>query len=732
MNRSALSGVIQPGEPATEDEDLLYDVLDRALSHLEEGLSVDVEEMISGHAHLRERAVEMVRLASRVGFGAGRALPTVSGYTLMGELGQGGMGAVYLARQERIGGRLVALKVLPPASGLSQRARRRFSGEALAIGRLRHPNIVAIHDVIDNDIVLAYAMEWVEGQSLSQLIREQAAGNKPLDIGYVCRLGISIARALDAVHRAGLIHRDVKPSNILIRNDGTPLLSDFGLVREADSTMTQPGQFAGTVGYASPEQLRGQQNAIDVRSDVYSLGVTLFHALAMQLPYESTEPVAILGEFQRGPRVTLRGANSRIPRDLETIINKAMELGPGDRYPSAAELAADLERLVAFQPIHARRANVLTRVTRMVRRHRGAAVGLAAGSFLSLALAAAMVVYIFLVPGWVADHLAEASVALLDSIFAANIYSREFLEEYTPHRVGAASLQEPLEHYDAALRWTPFDDELRLERGVIEWAYRSASQAPLESSWPSGGEGSDSVDATDLRLAGLRAYLIGDIDSALANWTKYESQRDMARNDDPLVNAAMGIVLLAREEPAKAYPRLRDAVQAFPDVGFLTVYLADAAVQCGDLEQAGQLLRRARSMARLDTHHGWERVQGNFLAAQGHDVEAEAEYKRAMLNNLVAAVQYARFLERRGRMWEAVQVYYHTHLEVLDMRRLARDFIAAVDRWLASLNPDERGRVLRSASGEPTSPRGSTGSIIRACQAAKSRFGPANSTPPHE
>ena len=288
------------------------------------------------------------------------------------------MGTVYLARQESLGGRPVALKVLPASMGLSHRARERFVNEARAIGRLHHPNIVAVYDVVQEGGVCAYAMEWIDGTSLAAWIGERSdetvrhggtatqggeEGTRPQSeaashIPFVCRTGMAIARALAAVHAAGLLHRDIKPSNILLRRDPGapgPLLADFGLVRETDSSLhTQDGQFAGTVAYAPPEQLRGETAAIDVRSDIYALGVTLYHALALRLPFEQRAVAAMIRKIETGQAAGLRKLNPRVPRDLETITAKAMDADPARRYQTADELANDLERLLSFQPIRPR------------------------------------------------------------------------------------------------------------------------------------------------------------------------------------------------------------------------------------------------------------------------------------------------------------------------------------------------------------------------------------------
>ncbi|HWL93155.1 MAG TPA: serine/threonine-protein kinase [Phycisphaerae bacterium] len=365
-----------------EAQRFLDDVFERAVRLVEDGVAPEVDALIDGHDALRAEVERLIWLAQHVAMAPGSRLPAFAGFTVLQELGRGGMGAVYLARQESLGGRPVALKVLPQSAGLSSRARDRFLVEARAIAKLRHPNVVAVHDVVQQDGVCAYAMEWVDGTSLASLIDfltaqftaggtrtrdgatmehiraglgNEAGLNEASPVVFFVRIGLAMARALAVVHKAGLLHRDVKPSNILLRRDGTPLLADFGLVKDADSSLhTQAGQFAGTVAYAPPEQLRGETEAIDARSDVYALGVTLYHALALKLPFEAREPAGMLRRIEFGAALPLRAVNPRVPRDLETIVAAAMEADPARRYQSADEMADDLERLLSFQPIRAR------------------------------------------------------------------------------------------------------------------------------------------------------------------------------------------------------------------------------------------------------------------------------------------------------------------------------------------------------------------------------------------
>ena len=268
-------------------------------------------------------------------------------YELQSKLGAGGMGVVYRAL-DRISGGPVALKVLHGPMG---RAGERFRSEIRALARFRHPHIVAVHEVVRSANALAYAMEFVEGPTLQGVIdaarepesrraarREHApflcGHDEPAYADLLCRCGIAVGRALQSMHEAGLVHRDVKPSNILLRKDGRPLLSDFGLVLAEDEPgLTITEQFLGTTVYAAPEQLAGHRRDVGPRSDVYALGVTLYHALKGHAPFPRGSPVETLARITRdGERVAVPRLQVGTPTSARVALSWS---APGGRITAA-------------------------------------------------------------------------------------------------------------------------------------------------------------------------------------------------------------------------------------------------------------------------------------------------------------------------------------------------------------------------------------------------------------
>lgn len=358
-----------PPELDPEDQTQLDELFEAVLLKLADGAPIDIDALLAGRSHLRSQAQRLVELAREIAAAEAPRMPAkpvpVAGYSILEELGRGGMGIVYKARQEALG-RTVALKVLPPALLMSSSSRERFVREAQTLARIHHHNVIAIYDVVASEHVFAYAMEWIEGEDLGQAIARSSLGPDP---SVVARIGAAVASALESVHALGLVHRDIKPSNILLRKDGTPVLTDFSLVRDSElSSHTATGLFLGTLAFAAPEQLRGEHANVGPWSDIFSLGATLHVALTGRTPFGSTSTAEVLRRATLGIRTPLRRVNPGVPRDFETIVAKTLESDPTRRYATANELAADLERLLRKEPIHARPVGAFGRMQRWMER----------------------------------------------------------------------------------------------------------------------------------------------------------------------------------------------------------------------------------------------------------------------------------------------------------------------------------------------------------------------------
>jgi predicted Ser/Thr protein kinase len=257
------------------------------------------------------------------------------GYTIESLLGRGGMGSVYLATHRRLG-RKVALKVIAADLARDEGFRARFLRESQLAASLDHPNVIPIYDADEVDGVLYLAMRYVSGPSLQALVRER----ERLSPEETLRVAEQIGGALDAAHTAGLVHRDVKPANILVAEPGDhAYLCDFGLAKRTSSEgVTRTGSFLGTVDYCSPEQIEGRP--VDGRSDLYSLGCVLFHCLTGRPPYERESDFAVLEAHLRDPPPSLRAKRADLADALDPVIATATAKDPGDRFDKGGALAA--------------------------------------------------------------------------------------------------------------------------------------------------------------------------------------------------------------------------------------------------------------------------------------------------------------------------------------------------------------------------------------------------------
>jgi len=290
-------------------------------------------------------------------------------YKLIRRLGEGGMGVVYLAEQESLG-RHVALKVIRSDRLGSPEIAARFSREARIIAGIQHPNIVTVHESGEEKGVHYFAMELLSGMGLDEKFHQTASQNKKMPIPEFLDWLHEIANALSCAHEAGVVHRDVKPSNIRITPDNKAMLMDFGIARHLDlSTLTITGEFRGTPHYASPEQIKAKGRGIDARTDIYALGVTLYEGVTGRVPFVGETTEQVFHQILEVEPIPPRRLNPALSRDLNTIIVKAMEKEPARRYQSMVELADDLHRFRKNEQISAKPAGFGTRLWKRVRRN---------------------------------------------------------------------------------------------------------------------------------------------------------------------------------------------------------------------------------------------------------------------------------------------------------------------------------------------------------------------------
>jgi WD40 repeat protein len=295
----------------------------------------------------------------------------VPGYEVLRELGRGGMGVVYEARQLSLG-RVVALKMILSGAHACAAELARFRAEAQAIARLRHPNIIQIHEVGAHEGRPFFSLEYCAGGSLEKKLR-----GTPLKPDEAAALVETLARAVHAAHQKGVIHRDLKPANVLLAEDSSPRITDFGLAKafgpDSDHSpggITATNAIMGTPSYMAPEQAAGQARELGPACDAYALGAILYECLTGRPPFRAATPIDTLLQVMNDEPVAPSRLNPAVPRDLETVCLKCLAKVPAKRYASAEELGDDLSRWRKGEPIRARPLGRVERIVRWVRRHR--------------------------------------------------------------------------------------------------------------------------------------------------------------------------------------------------------------------------------------------------------------------------------------------------------------------------------------------------------------------------
>ncbi len=403
------------GNPAMFDdpamESLIADVADEFADRLARGERPEVEEYARRHPAIASvirrvlPALQVMRLsgsgpvATLIATPGSDPVGTLGDFRLIREVGRGGMGVVYEAMQISLG-RKVALKMLPFAAALDPKQLQRFKTEAQAAAHLHHASIVPVYGIGCERGVHYYAMQFIEGQSLDALLdelrRDRAAASErsatsgeptahqsgplaatirstssPTYFRTVAQWGIQAAEALEHAHQFGVLHRDIKPGNLIVDVHGHLWITDFGLARcQSDAGLTVTGDLVGTFRYMSPEQALGRRAELNQGTDIYALGATLYELLTLEPVFAGNDRQELLQRIAFEDPRPPRRVRKEIPGELETILLKAMEKQRDSRYGTAGELAEDLQRFLDDRPILARKPNVVEKAAKWARRHR--------------------------------------------------------------------------------------------------------------------------------------------------------------------------------------------------------------------------------------------------------------------------------------------------------------------------------------------------------------------------
>lgn len=324
----------------------------------------EFDEAVAAHTILQEFINDTIIDASKT-LDERRPPDLPDEYEIEREIGKGGMGVVYLAHQRSLN-RDVALKVLRPGEQTFGPLVQRFLGEAQHLARLRHPNIVSIHEIGDAQGEPYFTMDFIDGEPLSAVVQRG-----PMSPAQALSIFKQVAEGVQHAHRQGIIHRDLKPGNVLLDREGTAFVTDFGLARDVSqsSNLTQTGELLGTPQYMAPEQARGQSSLIGEATDIHALGLLLFEMLIGRAAFASSSPADVLVRLLNEDPPPLRSLDRRIPRDLETMCQKMLQKSPAGRYTSVSALLEDVRRFEAGEQLVARRTNVVTRIARWSKRH---------------------------------------------------------------------------------------------------------------------------------------------------------------------------------------------------------------------------------------------------------------------------------------------------------------------------------------------------------------------------
>jgi serine/threonine protein kinase/Tfp pilus assembly protein PilF len=669
-----------PSRPA--DDPRLARALEEYRGLLEAGEKPDRAEFLARHAEIAGAlseclaGLEFVHAAAPHLSGPGLTdaegppvLP-LGDFRILREIGRGGMGIVYEAEQMSLG-RRVALKVLPFAATMDPRHLQRFKNEAQAAACLHHSNIVPVHYVGCERGVHFYAMQLIDGPTLAAVIRQlrQLKGREPAPgaktasrapdpaaalpegngasgkqpgwaaastigpaaitregstdrPGYfraVAQLGVQAAEALEHAHQLGVIHRDIKPANLLLDARGHVWIADFGLAQfQAATPLTLTGDLVGTLRYMSPEQALAQRAVVDHRTDVYSLGVTLYELLTLEPALAGKDRQELLRQIAFEEPRPPRRWNRAIPVELETIVRKATEKTPADRYATAQELADDLRRFLEDRPIRARRPSLLARIRKWGRRHQPVVATAALGLLAAVAVLAGAV-------GWVVHDrtarqreaeravkvaMQDAQGLLQQGRWPEALAAARRAEGLAAGGVGLAELQKQMHDLLADLEMVKTLEEIRLIQAAVKYGHFDLAGADAAYGKAFREYGID-LDAPSLEEAG--AWLGGrtvrvQLAAALDDWA-------ILRKKARKANWKRLLAVARATDPDKWRNRLRDALERGDEKGLRelaasppfealpasTVVLLARVLEAGSSVKAREhLLREAQRLHRAD------------------------------------------------------------------------------------------------------------------------------------
>jgi thiol-disulfide isomerase/thioredoxin len=524
-------------------------------------------------------------------------------FEVIEEVGRGGMGVIFRARQKSLG-RVVALKLILAGQLASPEQVRRFHHEAEEAGQLDHPHIVPIYQVGELNGQHFFAMKLIEGGSLGDRIKHFTR-----DHHGAARLMATVARAVHYAHQRGVLHRDLKPGNILLDECGQPHVTDFGLAKHlGHEGTTLSGAILGTPGYMAPEQAAGRKD-VSVAADVHGLGAVLYELLTGQAPFRAESHVDVLLQVLEHDAAAPRSVNRQVHPDLETVCLKCLRKDPVKRYASALELAEDLERWLAGEPILARRAGRLERAAKWARRRPAAAALLAVTALAALVL---------LVGGWWYNGRLQRALA------ASEASEREAQDERAKAVVNAKEAQKQRERAEISAREA---GKARL-RAETSASMARKERAKAEASATEAKEQRARAEASFRRTFETIDDLLLNLDGRLAQQQGAESMRH------EFLREFLNIAERSRaEKPADPFARRQ--------CGRVWARLAEVAWRSGNFPQSDQAFREARTLQRALANEFPDKPEYQTDLAQTYGEQSRSLQQRGELSTARSALAQA-------------------------------------------------------------------------------------------